>query len=280
MGQLWRTITRGASVLVDLVLPTVCGGCGIGGEGQLCRVCALGLAGLEPVPARPTPAPAGLPGCVAVGGYEGPLRGLILAYKERQAHRLAAPLGGHLGRAVAVCAGRRGVALVLVPVPATASAVRERHGDHVLRLARYCVRVVRRQGHPAVIVACLAARPKADSSTLSSAERARAAEAAFRPRPAALRRVAAAQRRGAKVIVLDDVMTTGATLAAVTHVLARAGVRVDGAATVAATRRRYPSPERGSTEGLNRDANFLSRSGVTAAGWGNPALRSSLPGVT
>jgi predicted amidophosphoribosyltransferase len=41
-------------------------------------------------------------------------------------------------------------------------------------------------------------------------------------------------------VVLDDIVTTGATLAAVTGVLAAAGAPVAGAAVLAATRRRLP----------------------------------------
>jgi predicted amidophosphoribosyltransferase len=53
-----------------------------------------------------------------------------------------------------------------------------------------------------------------------------------------LRRSAGPLLRGAVVVVVDDVMTTGATLAEATRALASGGVTVEAAAVVAATRRR------------------------------------------
>ncbi len=237
-GWLGQTV----GVLADLVLPSSCAGCGATGSGQLCADCATGLASLDPLPARPTPAPAGLPPCTALGSYEGPMRGLILAYKERGAHRLAGPLGTHLARVIVAAAEVPvGVPIIVVPVPATAAARRARHGDHMSRLGTVAVRALRRAGRPAAPAYGLVARPKADSSHLSAQDRAVTAVAAFRPKPAVLRRIASAAEAGARVIVIDDILTTGSTVAAVAAVLRAAGVRVDGAAVLAATRRRvYP----------------------------------------
>jgi len=218
----------GVTALADLVLPSVCAGCERPGAGRLCPGCASGLAALRPVPVAPTPAPAGLPPCTALGRYDGPLRGLILAYKERGAHRLARPLGSHLARAAALCAGHPGIPLVIVPVPSTAAAVRARHGDHMVRIAHACVGTLRSTGHPAVLARGLAARPKADAAHLSVAERAAAAAGAFRARPGVVPRLAEARRAGARLVVIDDVLTTGATADACTKILLRAGaLRVD-----------------------------------------------------
>jgi predicted amidophosphoribosyltransferase len=53
-----------------------------------------------------------------------------------------------------------------------------------------------------------------------------------------VRRAGAAAIRGRTVLLLDDVLTTGATLAACEQALAQAGAVVIGAVTIAAT----PSP--------------------------------------
>jgi adenine/guanine phosphoribosyltransferase-like PRPP-binding protein len=58
------------------------------------------------------------------------------------------------------------------------------------------------------------------------------------------------------VIVVDDILTTGSTLASIAGTLADAGVRVDGAATIAATRRRSLSPNRVRVPGQRSDVGF------------------------
>ncbi|HEY2792312.1 MAG TPA: hypothetical protein VGJ28_08160 [Micromonosporaceae bacterium] len=90
---------------------------------------------------------------------------MILAYKERGAYRLARPLGRQLARCVAMAA-RGASALVVVPVPSTAPAIRERHGDHMSRLARHCVRELRRHGVPSAMISDLTAAARGDSSHL------------------------------------------------------------------------------------------------------------------
>jgi predicted amidophosphoribosyltransferase len=243
--ELTTRLVRTVGVLVDLVLPSSCAGCEVDGAGQLCAACRSGLIGLEPTPTAPTPSPPGLPPCVALGAYEGPLRGLVLHFKERGAYRLARPLGEQLARAVVRASGRpAGSPIVVIPVPSTAAAIRERHGDHMARIARHTVRQLGQSGWPAAAAGCLTARAKADSSHLTALGRAEAATDAFRVRPSAVRRVAAAQHAGASVIIVDDILTTGVTMAAVAIALASVGVRIDGAATIAATRRRVDSPDR------------------------------------
>jgi len=243
----WCASTAG--VLVDLVLPTRCAGCDRSGAGPVCAGCAGALDGLVPVPVAPDPAPAGLPPCVALGPYEGALRGVLLAYKDDGRHRLAGPLGDHLARCVASAVLRAGfpagTPVILVPVPSTAAAARVRHGDHMDRLARRAARALHRRSWPAAVGRPLAARPKPDSSRLDAAGRARAARDGFRVRPGQARRVGAAASAGAVLIAVDDVLTTGSTMAAVAHRMAGSGLRVAGAATLSATRRRYtPHPVR------------------------------------
>lgn len=227
--------------LVDLVLPGNCGGCDAAvGIGGVCDACLESLA-QSPAETRPLPAPEGLPPCVTTGVYDGPLRELILAYKERGRRTLAGPLGYAL--AAAIVAGlshadggaeaRRVV--VLVPVPATTAAVRARNGDHMLRLASQAERRLRRAGWPISVAPTLRAWPKADSAQLDRHARAVAASSAFSVRSGRADALRAAADAGAQVVLVDDVLTTGATLAAVAGRLADAGVRVAFAATVAAT---------------------------------------------
>jgi predicted amidophosphoribosyltransferase len=229
--------TRTLAALVDLVLPSDCAGCGKPPlAGGVCGACAAILDG-PAAPAHPTPAPAGLPPCVAVGDYEDPLRELILAYKERGRRGLAGPLGRALAGAVRTGWPLPDTPVALVPVPSTAAAVRERHGDHMLRLARETASWLGRVDVEAAVVTPLRARPRADSTHLSRGARAEAAQSAFTLRRGdwpGLRRVT---DTGA-VVLLDDVLTTGSTLAAVANLLLTADIPVTFAATLAVTRLR------------------------------------------
>lgn len=237
--------------LLDLVLPVDCAGCSATGA-VLCPSCAIALAA-PARPCRPTPAPPGLPPGSCVGAYDGVLRAVLLAYKERGRTGAAGPLGAALARSVAAAVSAvtalpaeflpmeplpvnlRPVASLpvgLVPVPSRRAAVRARGGDHVLRLARAAARHLRDEGRPVRVVRALrhtgAAR---DSAGLDTAARAANVAGAFAVVPARL--------LGTGTLVLvDDLMTTGATLAAATAVLAAARARPVAIAVVAATARR------------------------------------------
>jgi predicted amidophosphoribosyltransferase len=225
------------AALADLVLPTGCAGCGAhGGERRagVCAACAAAVESLAPRSARPTPAPPGLPSCFALGGYADELRQLILSYKDRGRHGLDRPLGVLLARVVLVAADGP---VLLVPVPDTPSAARERHGDHMARLARRAAAELRRVGVPAVVAQPLRALPKEDSAHLGALDRLAAARGAFSVRTGripSLHRAAA----GRSVILLDDVLTTGATLAAVAGLVDHIGVTPAACAVIAATTRR------------------------------------------
>jgi predicted amidophosphoribosyltransferase len=223
--------------LADLLFAAGCAGCGGAGRGSLCDACRAELAAAVPGPTRPTPAPPGLPPCYALSGYAGVLREVLIGYKDRGRYPLASPLGALLADVVAGTGVPRSRPVLLVPVPDTPAAARARYGDHLRRLADAASRVLRRAGWSAATAPVLSARPRADSAGLDSAARARAAQQAFRPRPRALAALAVAAGTGAAVVVVDDILTTGATLAAATLALTDAGVPVHAAAVLAATRR-------------------------------------------
>ncbi|GID98186.1 ComF family protein [Amorphoplanes digitatis] len=226
--------------LADLILPGACAGCGaerVPLRLGVCAGCAAALEALTPFPTAPVPPPPGMPACTAVGAYEGALRGVLLAYKERGRHRLAGPLGALLAVAVARAAPR-GVPVWLLPVPSTASAARERHGDHMARLATQAVRRLRAAGWEAGVGRPLRALPRPDSASLHVAARAAAAESSLRIKGTSIRVLRRRSTMRGTLIVVDDIVTTGATLAAVTSRLREADMQVTGAAVLAATRLR------------------------------------------
>jgi predicted amidophosphoribosyltransferase len=230
--------------LADLVLPAACAGCGaerVPLAYGVCGGCATLLEALQPFRTAPAPPPPGMPHCVAVGAYQGPLRGALLAYKERSRHRLAQPLGILLASAVATFAPR-GWPVTLIPVPSTRAAARERHGDHMARLAGQAARRLRAAGWKAGVIRPLEALPRRDSASLSVAERRTAAESSLRIRPGRIGFSRHATPRRGTLVVVDDIVTTGATLAAVARRLEGADMQVAGAAVLAATQLRKTAP--------------------------------------
>jgi predicted amidophosphoribosyltransferase len=242
--------------LADLVLPTACAGCAtprVPLRFGACAACVTELEALRPYATAPDPAPAGMPACTAVGPYGGALRGALLAYKEKGRHRLAGPLGALLASAIAEAAGRGRVPLTVVPVPSTGRASRARGGDHMARLAAHAVRRLRAAGWDADVRSPLRALPRPDSASLDVAGRAAAAESSLRIRGALLRIPRRRPTMRGTLVVVDDIVTTGATLAAVTVRLREANMQVTGAAVLAATRLRRdrgPGPGRGVRPGL------------------------------
>jgi predicted amidophosphoribosyltransferase len=233
------------AALVDLVLPGACAGCGaerVPLRFGACAGCVAALEALTPFRTTPVAPPHGMPACIAVGTYAGPLRSVLLAYKERGRHRLARPLGALLAAAIAEAAvrggGGPGVPMTVLPVPSTARAARQRHGDHMARLAASAVRRLRAAGWRADVTQPLRALPRPDSVSLDAAARIAVAESSLRIRTSRIRVLRRALTMKGTLIVVDDIVTTGSTLAAVTTRLEEANMQVTGAAVLAATRLR------------------------------------------
>ncbi|WP_308314765.1 ComF family protein [Streptomyces sp. CNQ085] len=234
--------------LAGLVLPADCAGCGLPRAG-LCARCRGLLRGCRPRRVRPDPQLDGLPSVHACLTYADEARAVLLAHKERGALRLAAQLGAVLAVAVRAAAraaaretasgetarGRAGP-LLLVPVPSARRSVAARGHDPVRRMALAAAGELRRGGRPARVLPVLRQRRAVEDQAGLDA-RQRLANLA-----GALDTAAGAGRllEEGPVIMVDDLVTTGASLAEAARVLDRAGGRVAGAAVVAASR--YGAP--------------------------------------
>lgn len=214
--------------LLDLALPPACAGCGAEGE-PLCRTCrpALDVRLLLP-PGTPLGLPDGPPDPLVrlewCAPFAGVVRQALHALKYAGERRLAQPLG----EAVAARWARSGGGGdLLVPVPVHASRRRERGYDQAELLAAAAAQRLRVPMLPAV------ERIRATTAQyrLDRRHRATNVATAFAVRPGDERRVC-----GREVVLVDDVVTTGATLAATANALLAAGALSVAAITVARER--------------------------------------------
>lgn len=194
--------------LADLVLPRGCLGCGRAGA-VLCATC------LPHGP--PAVLDVGLP-VLAAAPYDGAVRAALLAYKERGRRDLAGCLAGLLARSIGPAPA------LLVPVPSSRAAVRSRGGDHLLRLARVAARRTGGQ----VATPLRLTRDVHDSAGLGASARSANLAGAM---------AAAPPRVAGEAVLVDDIVTTGATLREASRALSAAGWRVRAAGVVAATGR-------------------------------------------
>jgi predicted amidophosphoribosyltransferase len=209
-----------ARSLLDLIIPRSCAGCGTP-DVTWCDTCAGALRAPFAVERAAT---AHGPPAYALARYRGPARRAVLAFKERGRRDLAAPLGQALGAALLrLPAARAGPdrTWYLVPAPSRPGIARRRGGPHMMAIARQCAATLASMGHPAAVAPALRLSGRARDSVGLDAD-ARAANLRGR-----LHLVSAGSPpAGHPVVLLDDVLTTGATASAATAVLAAGGLEV------------------------------------------------------
>ncbi|XVQ87536.1 ComF family protein [Microbispora siamensis] len=232
--------------LLDLILPPRCAGCGAPGA-PACPSCTAELL-REPAPRPPDPPPPGLPDCWSATAYDGAARRMILACKERGRTALVPVLAASVSACVTAWAAGGGAhrEVWLVPVPSARAASRRRGHEPVRAVAAAAARELCRRGRPAALAPLLRqGRRVADQAGLGSAERAVNLSGAFEAVPGPLARLRPSGRapEAVAVVLVDDVVTTGTTLAEAARALRAAGAEPSAAVTIAATRRRRPIGE-------------------------------------
>ncbi|MDB1089459.1 ComF family protein [Streptomyces sp. ACA25] len=222
MRNWWREIC-------SLLLPAACAGCGSPGD-VLCARCGAALSSGRARRVRPRPEPPGLPPVHACAEYADQVRAVLLAHKERGVLPLAAPLGQALFPAVLAAAGPATGVLQLVPVPSGRAAAGRRGHDPVRRIAHAAAVGLRGAGRMARVLPALRRRRRvSDQAGLSAGERFRNVSGAFVADRAEWPLVG-------PVVVIDDLITTGASLAEAVRALRAARYGVRGAAVIAAPR--------------------------------------------
>jgi predicted amidophosphoribosyltransferase len=212
------SLARGAVAdALALVLPAPCVGCGDAG-GPVCGRCREAL--------RPRVVTTDLDGLRVYSGlaFEAVAARVIRAVKADARPRLLRPFAPALAaalRALADDLGADAASLHVVPVPASARAMRTR-GFRVVEVATRRAGVVPERRLVAV-------RRTADQRELGLAERVQNQRGSM----------AARNVRGLPVVIVDDVLTSGATLREAARALHAGGAVVVGAATIAATPRRH-----------------------------------------
>lgn len=159
------------------------------------------------------------------GAYEGALRELVHLLKYRRMSALARPLGRRLAEAFAR-EWKRGDFDAVVAVPLSAARRRERGYNQAELLAR---ELARRCGVPCQRDTCRRVRATPPQTGLTRAQRLENLRGAFAAGPRA------AELSGKRILLVDDVFTTGATLTVCSQALRRAGARRVCALTVART---------------------------------------------
>jgi len=237
-----------------LVMPVECPGCGLH-DVELCGECAQWLSGPlrrveQQVPRLDDLSDNPLLPVWAVGEYTGPARGLVVSWKDRGREDLTTVF-----RKAAVTQLRHHrqsylfpIVDAIVPMPSSGKSLRHRGRDHLAPVAKAVAAELQ-----VPVVRVLSKRARRDQVGLSARAR---GEAVIR-----LRRSGKRLAPGRRVLLFDDVVTTGATLAAARDALGTQGCEVVGALVLAAT------PPRVKVEAVNSLQMLRTGHGENVSGW-------------
>lgn len=241
-------LRQASARLLDALLPPRCLACEgeVAAQGTLCAACFAGLSPITPpfclrcgvpfahggqaadelCPRCQQRVPAFLSARAALR-YDAGAKRLILPFKHADRTDLALPLARQMARAGAAMLGR---AELIAPVPAHWRRLLGRRYDQAALLARALGRLSGRPVVPDLLRRMRRTPPLADKG---AAERAVTVEGAFALSAHGRRSVV-----GRRVLLVDDVVTSGATADACARVLVEAGAAAVEVLAVA----RVPDP--------------------------------------
>lgn len=194
-------------------------GLDISGE-LLCRACRL--------------APPAFERAVAYAFYQDRMRGVIHALKYDRMHPAARRMGLMLAQAIALLAGEAPTEMLVVPIPLHRARQSERGFNQARLLAVHAIQALR-SSHPdwrltLAPAALMRLRATESQASLTPRQRRSNVRGAFSVSDPEL-------VRDRHVLLVDDILTTGATARAAAQVLKRAGAATVWVATLARARR-------------------------------------------
>ncbi len=227
----WRWLRRCLEAGVDLLFPPACAGCGRPGS-EWCPECDARLARLRgrlcPQCGDPLPGHHTCPRCRgsdlpliarSYAWYREPLVRAVLQLKYRPDRKLARRMGGWLEE---ICRRERWQPDVVIPVALSPQRQRQRGYNQAELVASALAGLL---AVPLAVEGLVRTRETRSQVGLDASQRADNVRGAFRASPAWV--------EGRAVLLVDDLFTTGATLAACAEALRAAGAVQVFAATVA-----------------------------------------------
>jgi ComF family protein len=237
-GELLRRLSGAARYAggkaLDLLLPPSCVACDqpVVAPGQLCADCYRRTGFITEPCCRRCGVPFGYPSqggldqlCPACRTiepafdraraaflYDRQARRLILPFKYADRTEIAVALAPHMARAGAALLAE---ADLLVPVPLHPSRLFRRRYNQAALLARALARIARKSALPDALVRIRATNPLAD---LSAVQRQQEVAGVFAVRHSRAQRI-----EGQRILLVDDVMTSGATVGGCALALRAAG---------------------------------------------------------
>jgi ComF family protein len=189
--------------LLDEVFPPLCVGCRRAGR-WICDRCWPKVPWLDPP--YPVPLPPGIAGVVAVAEHDGVAREAVHALKFGERHAIASMMGRLMAAAVAPHEVH-----VVAPVPLHPARRRERGYDQAGMLAAHVARALETPCRKGLIRRTRRTRQQVSLDGIQRQENVRGA---FAPRE---------RLQGETVLLVDDVLTTGATMSAAASAAREAG---------------------------------------------------------